>query len=196
MVNNFENGTGNTKLNESAMNSINQNQPEKNREDLSGAKAIERIKDVVNKARTCFFRTGASSGDSEGVRPMNVREVDDAGRLWFLMASDSHTVQELKRQSNVDLLFQGSAQSDFLHLVGTATLSRDQARIQQLWEPVLNTWFTEGEHDSRITVVQVTPTRGYYWDNKHGNVVAGVKMLLGAATGKTLDDSIEGKIRV
>jgi general stress protein 26 len=178
------------------MDSINKNQPEKNREDLSGGKAIQRIKDVVDKAKTCFFRTGASSGESEGVRPMNVREVDDAGRFWFLMAADSHTVQELKRQSNVDLFFQGSAHSDFLHLVGTASVSRDPARIKQLWEPIFKTWFTEGENDPRITVVQVTPTRGYYWDNKHGNMVAGVKMVIGAATGQTLDDSIEGKIRV
>ncbi|MGZ8921312.1 MAG: pyridoxamine 5'-phosphate oxidase family protein [Limisphaerales bacterium] len=178
------------------MNSINKNQPEKNREDLSGARAVQRIKDVVDKAKTCFFRTGASSGESEGVRPMNVREVDSTGRLWFLMASDSHTVQELNRQPNVDLFFQGSAHSDFLHLAGTATLSRDPARIKQLWEPVLKTWFTGGENDPRITVVQVAPTRGYYWDNKHGNIVAGVKILLGAATGQTLDDSIEGKIRV
>ena len=178
------------------MNSINKNQPEKNRDDLSGQEAIDRIKGVVDKAKTCFFRTGAATGESEGVRPMNVREVDDSGHLWFLMASDSHTVRELTRQPSVDLFFQGSAHSDFMHLVATATLSRDPGRIKQLWEPVLKTWFTEGENDPRITVVEVIPTRGYYWDNKHGNVVAGIKMLIGAATGKTLDDSIEGKIRV
>jgi len=42
----------------------------------------------------------------------------------------------------------------------------------------------------------VEPTDGYYWDNKHGNTIAGIKMLLGAATGKTLDDSIEGTVKV
>lgn len=50
--------------------------------------------------------------------------------------------------------------------------------------------------DPRITVIEVTPTAGYYWDNKHGNVVAGAKMLVGAALGKTLDDSIEGRLDV
>ena len=180
------------------MDSINKNQPEHNRQDLSGQAAIQRIKDVVDKARTCFFRTASSSstGESEGVRPMNVRKVDHVGHLWFLMADDSHTVQELRRSGAVDLFFQGSAHSDFLHLKGTATASRDKAKINELWEPVLKTWFTQGEDDPRITVIQVTPQTGYYWDNKHGNIVAGVKMLLGAATGKTLDDSIEGKIRV
>ncbi len=178
------------------MDSINKNQPEHNREDLSGAKAISRIKDVVDKAKTCFFRTAVPTGLSNGVRPMNVRTVDHAGNLWFLAADDSHLIQEISKNPAVDLFFQGSPHSDFLHLTGRATLSRDKNKIKELWEPVLKTWFTEGQDDPRITVIQVSPEQGYYWDNRHGNIVAGVKMMVGAATGKTLDDSIEGKIRV
>jgi len=60
----------------------------------------------------------------------------------------------------------------------------------------MKTCFTEGKNDPRISVVKVTPTDGYYWDTKHGFAVAGVKMLIGAMTGKTLDDSIEGKVQV
>jgi hypothetical protein len=37
---------------------------------------------------------------------------------------------------------------------------------------------------------------GYYWDNKHGNAVAFAKITLGAMLGKTLDDSIEGTLKV
>jgi hypothetical protein len=37
---------------------------------------------------------------------------------------------------------------------------------------------------------------GYYWDNKHGNAIAFAKMAAGALLGKTLDDSIEGTIKV
>ena len=50
--------------------------------------------------------------------------------------------------------------------------------------------------DPRITVIKVTPSEGYYWDNKHGNAEAGPKMMIGAMIGKTLDDSIEGKLDV
>jgi hypothetical protein len=49
--------------------------------------------------------------------------------------------------------------------------------------------------DPRITVIRVTPSEGYYWDTKHGIAVAGTKVLLGAAIGKTMDDSIEGAIK-
>jgi hypothetical protein len=44
--------------------------------------------------------------------------------------------------------------------------------------------------------LKVRPSNGYYWDNKHGNFVAGMKMMVGAAIGKTLDDSIEGKLKI
>lgn len=178
------------------MDSINAQQPEKNHEDLNGPDAVKRIRDTVKKAETCFFCTGSPHSGSDGIRPMNVRQVDDNGTLWFLSSVDSHKNEELERDATVVLLFQGGPHSDFLHLIGTARISRDKAKIKELWEPVLKTWFTEGIDDPRITAIQVVPSRGYYWDNKHGNLVAGVKMLIGAATGKTLDDSIEGRVRI
>ena len=133
---------------------------------------------------------------ADGIRPMNVRKVDDEGVLWFLSASDSHKNQELDRTSEVVLLFQGSTHSDFLQLSGIASVSRDPEKIKELWEAVLKTWFTEGVDDPRITVIKVVPDQGHYWDNKHGNMVAGIKMMIGAISGKTLDDSIQGEVAV
>ena len=176
------------------MDSINREQPEDNREDLRGKDAIERIRDMVEKAETCFFCTAVSRGSSGATRPMAVQKVDDDGTLWFLSASDSHKNRELEENPAVRLFFQASEHSGFMTLTGTATVSRDRRRIGELWEPVLKTWFTEGEDDPRITVIAFEPQGGYYWDNKHGNTVAGIKMLIGAAIGKTLDDSIEGKL--
>jgi len=178
------------------MDSINRNQSEDNRADLSGKDAIKKIKELIAEAKTCFFCTTVATNGSSAARPMAVQEVDDQGNLWFLSADDSHKNQELALDPSVRLFFQGSAHSDFLLLNGTATLSRDQARIEELWKPVMKTWFTEGEEDPRIVVIKVAPTEGYYWDTKHGAAVAGIKMLIGAALGRTMDDSIEGTLRV
>src|ERR1044072_1525922 len=177
------------------MDSINQQQPEHNREDLTGAKAIEKRKELVDNAETCFFCTGNRTAGSTGARPMSVQQVDEAGTLWFLSADDSHKNEELASNPSVTLYFQGSAHSDFLVLHGDATVSRDKAKIDELWEPVIKTWFTEGKDDPRITVIKLEPRDGDYWDSKHGAAVAGVKMLVGAAIGKTLDDSVEGRLQ-
>jgi general stress protein 26 len=81
-------------------------------------------------------------------------------------------------------------------IVGTATISTDHTRIKELWNPILKAWFTEGENDPRLTAVEVTPQDGYYWDNKHGNLIASVKTAVSAVIGQTLDDSIEGTLSV
>ena len=88
----------------------------------------------------------------------------------------------------------GSAHSEFMHIEGVATVLRDRAKLKELWSFTMKTWFTEGEDDPRITLIKFAPTYGYYWDTKHGRAVAGVKMLIGAVIGKTLDDSIEGRL--
>ena len=176
------------------MDSINRQQPELNRADLFGVDAVTKIKQLAEKAEVCFFCTESPMAGSGAARPMAVQEVDQQGNLWFLSAADSHKNEELSRDASVHLYFQGSAHSDFLALNGTATVSRDQSRIEQLWKSVMKVWFTEGVTDPRITVIKVTPREGYYWDNKHGDAVAGIKMLIGAAVGKTLDDSIEGTL--
>jgi general stress protein 26 len=125
---------------------------------------------------------------------MNVRKVDDDGNLWFLSAEDSSTNRDLAVSPVVDLYFQGASHSDFMHLSGRTEVSKERRRIEELWEPFIKTWFTEGIDDPRITVVKFVPMEGYYWDTKHGYAVAGVKMLVGAILGKTLDDSIEGSL--
>ena len=178
------------------MDSINKQQQEKNHENLEGAEAAKKIKELVNSAKTCFFCTNKIPGDAFTTRPMSVQKIDDDGNLWFLSAADSHKNAELKTDDNVQLLFQGSPHSDFLSINGKATVSKDKEKIKELWEPVLKTWFTEGEDDPRISVIKIEPSDGYYWDTKHGAAVAFAKQLIGAAIGKTLDDSIEGKLKV
>lgn len=176
------------------MDSINRNQEEENLANLSADDAIKKITELVEGAESCFFCTEVATGRSGGVRPMSVHEVDERGHLWFLSANDSHKNAEIAVDPSVRLYFQGSAHSDFLFLTGTATISRDPSKIKELWKPILKTWFTEGVDDPRITVIKVVPTDGYYWDTKHGSAIAGVKMLIGAAIGKTMDDSIEGRV--
>ncbi len=176
------------------MDSINRNQEEDTRANLVGTEAITKIRELIEKAGSCFFCTHAAMGDSGGARPMSVGKVDEAGHLWFLSANDSNKNRELVITSAVTLYFQGSAHSDFLHLEGEAHISTDRQKIEELWEPIMKNWFTEGIDDSRISVIEVVPFEGYYWDSKHGNMVAGIKMLIGAALGKTMDDSVEGTL--
>jgi general stress protein 26 len=178
------------------MDSINQQQAEENFAPLQGTEAKEKIKVLVDKASTCFFCTNLQTGKPFSTRPMAVQKLDDEGVFWFLSANDSYKNQHIAADSSVQLLFQGSDYSDFLQLYGEATISEDKAKIKELWEPILKTWFTEGVDDPRISVIRFQPSEGYYWDTKHNMAVGLVKRVAGAIMGKTLDDSIEGDLNV
>lgn len=176
------------------MDSINQAQPEDTRRDLNGQEAVAKIQEIVKSAETCFFCTASETNGTQSARPMNVRKVDDNGDFWFLSASDSKHNQEIAANPIVSIFMQGGPHSDFLHIVGNATISTARDEIDELWMPLIKVWFTEGKDDPRITVIKVSPTDGYYWDNKHGDFVASAKIMVGAIVGKTLDDSVEGMI--
>jgi general stress protein 26 len=179
----------------SYMDSINKQQPEENHKDLQDTEAIKKLKELCDK-KSCFFCTNITTGQAFATRPMSVQKTDDDGSLWFLSANDSHKNAEITANPAVQLLFQGSSYSDFVTLYGHAAITEDKEKIKELWHPILKTWFTEGIDDPRISVIQVIPQTGYYWDTRHGKLVAFAKQVAGAITGKTLDDSIEGKLEI
>ncbi|MEJ7627479.1 MAG: pyridoxamine 5'-phosphate oxidase family protein [Ferruginibacter sp.] len=176
------------------MNSIHQQQQEDTHANLQDKKAVNKIKELAKNASTCFFCTSTGTAKPFQTRPMSVQDVDDEGNIWFLSAEDSSLNEQVIADNKVQLLFQGSAHSDFLAINGSASISKDKQKIKEFWGPLLKTWFTEGVDDPRITVIKVETGDGYYWDNKHGNAIAFAKMSLGAMLGKTMDDSIEGKL--
>ena len=102
------------------MSSINEQQPEKNYEDLHGNAAVKKIRELAEKSNTCFFCTSLNKGKAFQTRPMSIQKIDDEGCIWFLSSSDSELNAQLKEDNQAQLLFQGSAHSDFLNLYGAA----------------------------------------------------------------------------
>lgn len=178
------------------MASVDQNPVAQNHQDLRGNSAIEKIRTMVSSTKTGFFCTAATVVGSSGARPMRVQEVDAEGNLWFLSAVDTHKDEELRLDPRVRLYFQSAANGDFLEINGYGSVSQDREKIAQLWQPAMKNWFTEGQDDPRISVIKVRVEDGHYWETRHGFVIGGVKILLGAVTGNPMDDSVEGELRI
>ena len=167
-----------------------------NIKDLQSTEAIEKIKEFIDKSDTGFFCTDLKQSKAFSARPMSVQQVDDQGNLWYLSNKQSHKNLEIAQDPNVQLLFNTSAHAGFLTIFGKAQITYDKNKIEELWEPLLKTWFQGGKDDPDISVIKVTPLEGYYWDNKHNKLVSFAKMAASVVSGVTMDDSIEGKISV
>lgn len=164
-------------------------------QDLQGNAAIEKIKNIAEDARTCFFTTKSAGGETHS-RPMALQEVDENGTLWFLSSKESLKNEEIQNDSYVELYFLNSSAYEYIFVKGQAQISQDPELIEKYWNSFANAWF-DGKDDPRITVIGVKAQDGYYYETKNNKVIAMAKMLFAAATGsKNEDGGIEGELKV
>ncbi len=163
-------------------------------ENLSGTAAAKKIREIAKAARICLFGTCPGKHPLDVV-PMAVQEVDDAGNLIFLSGRSSEKNKHIAADPRVQLFFANVGDSDYLSINGVATITDAKAERDRYWTPIAKNWFHGGVDDPEVTVIKITPAEGYYWDTAHGKTVAMLKTVVGAVTGKTMDDSVEGSVR-
>lgn len=163
-------------------------------QDLSGNAAIEKIKNLAEAARTCFFTTNI--GPDQHSRPMALQEVDENGILWFISSKDSMKNEEIKEDDEVHLFFINNSAYEYIFVKGHATISQDKTLIDKYWNAFANAWF-DGKDDPSITVIGVKAKYGYYYETKDNKLFAMAKMAFAAVTGaKNEDGGVEGELKV
>lgn len=118
-------------------------------------------------------------------RPMSTNgKVEFDGDVWFFTYGESHKVLEAQRHPQVNVSFSNPKDQSYVSLSGTATLVRDKAKIEELWEPQLKAWFPAGVDTPDIALLKVTAHKGEYWDAPSSVVAHAVSLVKALATGK------------
>jgi general stress protein 26 len=161
---------------------------------LIDREAITKMRQIAGSetAMLCTF----SGAQTMNTRPMGTLAIDDAGSFWFFSCKDSSKNRELSQNGRVQLVYSVPGKSEYMSIEGTAKVSRDQRKIDQLWNPICKAWFPDGKNDPNITVIQVSPSGGHYWDTKHGTMITFAAIAASALTGKQLDAGVEGDLKV
>jgi general stress protein 26 len=162
---------------------------------LASTDAVKKLKDLVKHNSICLFTTNLSEHPLQ-TRPMSTQEVDDEGNLWFLSSKSSNKNLELKHDPVVQLFYSNKADYEFLSVYGRAEIYTDQETIDDKWSPVAKAWFQEGKKDPDVTVIKVIPEDVYYWDTKNNKIVSLLKIVASLVSGTTMDDGIEGELKV
>lgn len=162
---------------------------------LRGREAIEKIKELVKKEQTCMFTTRLAEVPLSS-RPMSTQETDEEGNLWFFSARSSHKNQHIEADPRIQLFYSHPANAEFLSIYGTATISTDREKIEKMWTPFIKAWFPNGKDDVELSLIKVAPEAAYYWDTKNSKMVSMIKILTSVVTGKTMDDGVEGELKL
>jgi general stress protein 26 len=164
-------------------------------QNLTNQDAIDKIKDLVKSEQMCLFTTQLTSVPLS-TRPMSAMETDEHGNIWFFSAKSSDKNLHIQADPRVQLFFSHPASSEFLSVYGSASITTDPEKIDKYWSSIIKAWFPEGKDDPELTLLKVAPEEAYYWDTKNNKMISMVKILTSVVTGKTMDDGIEGTLKI
>ncbi|MBC7973528.1 MAG: pyridoxamine 5'-phosphate oxidase family protein [Myxococcales bacterium] len=161
---------------------------------LVSQEAIAKIQHIAEGeiAMLCTF----TPDHAMEARPMATQGIGADGTLWFFSSKDSNVNQQIIANPEVQLIYMVPGKFEYLTLDGTGSVSRDRAKIDELWSSIAKAWFPQGKDDPDLTLVTVTLSGGHYWDTKNGKMVSLAKIALAVVTGRPMDGGVEGSLHV
>jgi general stress protein 26 len=139
----------------------------------------EKIKDV----RFGMFTTLDPDGKLSS-RPMTSQQVDDQGQIWFFTSDVSDFVRHLPEHPRVNVSFSDPEDSLYVSISGNAELTRDRAKIDELWNPLAAAWFDGGKDDPHLALIRVHIDSAEYWDTHSSKMTQLYALAKSALTGK------------
>jgi general stress protein 26 len=102
----------------------------------------------------------ARSGEVDGMPMALVRTADDT-TMYVATALDASHAETLDRDPRVMVVVPGE---DYALFTADATVSRDRALIDSLWNDSWRRWF-RSKSDPSIAVIILSPIEGSYWED-------------------------------
>ena len=160
---------------------------------LSGPEGMQKIGELIKDIRIAMMTTAGGDGSFDS-RPMATQKTQFDGTVWFLTRQESGKVHELADDSHVSLLYADTSDSKYVSAKGRATISKDRAKIHELWNSMYKAWFPEGEDDPSIAVLRVDIHEAQYWEASSSKLIVGIKYMAAAVTGGKVDVGERGKV--
>lgn len=132
------------------------------------------LKDLAEDMRRIDYAMLATHGPEGAIaaRPMsNNREVDYDGDSWFFAAENTRMIDEIERDPQVSLTYQGSSgllgiRPLFIAIEGRATLIHDRSQFRTHWRSDLERWWPQGANTPGLVLIRVEGLRCHYWDGR------------------------------
>ncbi|WP_460798153.1 pyridoxamine 5'-phosphate oxidase family protein [Microbacterium sp. GXF0217] len=153
----------------------------------------KKVAELIKDFRFAMFVTRHTDGKLVA-HPLTVQEAEFDGDLWFLVSKLSSPVADLAADADANVSF--SSSDSWLSLSGTARLVDDRQKIEELWNPVVEAWFPEGQDDPSIGLLKFTADSVEYWDSPGGTIASAFSFVKSKITGKPYDGGENAKVEL
>lgn len=130
---------------------------------------LHRLGEFIADIEVVMMTTRAADGSLVS-RPLQTLKLDANGELIFFTGADSHKVDELTDESEVNLAYAQQSDHCYVSVRGRARMDRDPDTIHELWSPALHIFFPAGKDDPNLMVLRIRVRDASYWESS-GNFV-------------------------
>lgn len=145
---------------------------------------LETIQKIIGKTRFAIVTTRTASGDLVS-RPLAVLKREFDGSVYFFTDDPSPKADDIRADPHVNVSYIDG--QDVVSLAGTASVDRDRALIDELWNPWAEAWFEGGRDDPAVALLRVDATSAEYWHTDKPGVVRAFEVAKGIVTQKAPD---------
>ena len=140
---------------------------------------LDTIRTIVSGTRIAVLTTVSPTGELHS-RPLAVLEDTFEGSVWFFTQDPSPKTTDVAGNPEVNVSYADG--KSYLSLAGTATVDRDQARIDEFWNPWAEAWFDGGRQDPTVALLRIEATSAEYWHIDKPAVVRGFEVVKAIVT--------------
>ncbi|HEX8272186.1 MAG TPA: pyridoxamine 5'-phosphate oxidase family protein [Longimicrobiaceae bacterium] len=167
------------------------NATEHNRDDqVPTAKKLEDLYELVDGIEIAMFTTRRPDGHLVS-RPMATQQRVEGTDFWFVTDIDTHKMDELETDPHVNLAYYKDRTREWVSVSGTARISRDRAKIHELYAPDWRAWFGDeggerdgGPDDPRLALILVEAHTVVYQKSDRPQPLVLFELAKGIVTGQ------------
>ena len=111
--------------------------------------------------------------------PMGTQDFEDPGTTWFITERSSDKVRAIEADPRVNVAY--SSKAGWVSLSGTAHVSDDRAKLEELWDASAGAFMSGGPDDPDNVLLRIDGATAEYWESP-GKVGAAIQMAKGLLT--------------
>jgi len=133
----------------SATRETNPGTPSAHLSGMIASKKIDELYDLIEGIETAMFTTRRPTGQLVS-RPMATQDRIEGADLWFVTNAETHKLDELALDPHVNCSYYNNRTHEWVSVSGLARVSKNRARIRQLYKENWKAWFGDegGDHDA------------------------------------------------
>ncbi|WP_207425477.1 pyridoxamine 5'-phosphate oxidase family protein [Pedobacter sp. SYSU D00535] len=158
--------------------------------------SIQKLKDLIHEVDIAMLCT--LNGDEVRSRPMATLEIDDEGFIWFFTNEYSGKVGEVEEQHKVNVIYSHPGKQTYVSVNGYAVVVNDRSKMEQLYTPTVNRFFSEGLDDPKLALLKIKPYQAEYWESHAEEGMVRFMGILGSSpvADEELHHSEHGKLNL